>query len=394
MSQTTLLQKNFILERTSSYNMKKLFTVYDRYIFTQVLITTIVAILLFTIVWIAPEMLLNTIKKILEGAYTVKTGILVLIYELPKILGKAFPVGLLLGSLFTFDKLSKDSELTIFRAVGMSFSRILRPLLVLSFIVTYLCFLTYDKWIPYSCEKLDEIKGGQVLTQYIYTKKDENGHPEQAVIVSRFFQNEMNDVIVMNFSREVFNDLHGLENILVAELGHKGVNAKGEPSWVLENVTSYDIDSEGIFKKISKMKRVDILNGEDANDAYTIMIDSTKKDRDFNNKDLKHYVDLLKKENLDEDYRLMYNKYLQRFFHPFVCVLLAIMGCLLGFSKPREQRLIGFTIAIGCIFVYYITLPFFDLLAEKGVLHPLITAAFPPTAFLCAIIAFYKSRDL
>ena len=72
-----------------------------------------------------------------------------MLYEIPKILGKAFPVGLLLGSLFTFDKLSKDSELTIFRAVGMSFKRILAPLLVLSLIVTYLCFLTYDKWIPY-----------------------------------------------------------------------------------------------------------------------------------------------------------------------------------------------------------------------------------------------------
>ena len=71
-----------------------------------------------------------------------------------------------------------------------------------------------------------------------------------------------------------------------------------------------------------------------------------------------------------------------------------VMGCLLGFSKPREQKLIGFTIAIGCIFVYYITLPFFDVLAEKGVLHPLICAAFPPVAFLGAIIAFYKSKDL
>ena len=101
--------------------MKKLFTVYDRYIFTQVLVTTIVAILLFTIVWIAPEMLLNTIKKVLAGEFGPKTGVLILFYEIPKILGKAFPVGLLLGSLFTFDKLSKDSELTIFRAVGMSF---------------------------------------------------------------------------------------------------------------------------------------------------------------------------------------------------------------------------------------------------------------------------------
>ena len=374
--------------------MKKPFTVYDRYIFTQVLITTIVAIMLFTIVWIAPEMLLNTIKKVLEGVYTAKTGVLVLIYEMPKILGKAFPVGLLLGSLFTFDKLSKDSELTIFRAVGMSFSRILRPLLVLSFIVTYLCFVTYDKWIPYTCQKLEEIKGGQMLTQYIYTKKDENDHPEQAVIVSRFFEGEMNDVIVMNFSKQVFDDLHGLDNILVGEIGHKGVNPNGEPSWVLENVTSYDINEDGIFKKITKHDKAYILNGEDANDAYTIMINSTKKDRDINNKDLKKYIDLLKKENLDEDYRLMANKYYQRFFHPFVCVLLAVMGCLLGFSKPREQRLIGFTIAIGCIFVYYITLPFFDLLAEKGVLPPLATAAIPPLAFLLAIIMFYRTRDL
>lgn len=374
--------------------MKKLFTIYDRYIFNQVLITTIVAILLFTIVWIAPEMLLNTIKKILAHEYTVKTGVMVLIYELPKILGKAFPVGLLLGSLFTFDKLSKDSELTIFRAVGMSFWRILAPLLVLSLIVTYLCFVTYDKWIPYSCQKLQEIKGGSSLTQYIYTKKDQNNHPEQAVIVSRFYQGEMTNVIVLNFSKQVFDDLHGLTNILTAETGYKGVDAEGKPSWVLKNVTDYDINEDGIFKSITKKDRVDILNGEDANDAYTIMLNSTKRDRDINNQDLKHYVNLLKKANLDEDYRLMYNKYLQRFFHPFVCVLLAIMGCLLGFSKPREQRLIGFTIAIGCIFVYYITLPFFDLLAEKGVLPPLITAAFPPLAFLCAIIAFYKSRDL
>ena len=159
-------------------------------------------------------------------------------------------------------------------------------------------------------------------------------------------------------------------------------------------ISSYHINDEGIFEKIKKIDAADILVGESSQNAYSIMINSTKRDRDINNKDLKRYIDLLKKENLDEDYRLLYNKYLQRFFHPFVCVLLAIMGCLLGFSKPREQKLIGFTIAIGCIFVYYITLPFFDLLAEKGVLHPLICAAFPPLAFLGALVAFYKSKDL
>ncbi len=52
--------------------------------------TTLVAILLFTVIWIAPEMLLNTIRKVLEGGYSVKTAILVLLYELPKYFRKSF----------------------------------------------------------------------------------------------------------------------------------------------------------------------------------------------------------------------------------------------------------------------------------------------------------------
>ena len=124
------------------------------------------------------------------------------------------------------------------------------------------------------------------------------------------------------------------------------------------------------------------------------MIYSTKKEREISNKNLHKYVTLLKNVGNDEMYNLMLNKYLQRFFHPFVCVFMAIMGCLLGFSRPREQRLIGFTIAIASIFLYYITLPFFDLLAEKSVLHPLITATFPLFAFGACIVVFYKSKDL
>ena len=374
--------------------MKKIFTVYDKYIFTQTLMTTMIAILLFTIVWIAPEMLLSVIKKILNGIYTFKTGVLVILYEIPQILGKAFPVGLLLGTLFTFDKLSKDSELTIFRAVGMSFYRILAPLLVLSLIITTFCFITYDKLIPYSCQKLQEIKGTQTLTQYIYTQKDDKGRPKSAVIVSKFINDQMNDIIVMDFADTVFDDLHGLENIMIAEKGKKSLTKDGKPCWHIWDITSYDINNDGVFHSVKKIKEADILIGDTAQNAYTIMVNSTKRDREINNKNLKSYVNLLKQEKQDEDYRLMLNKYMQRFFHPFVCVLLAILGCLLGFSKPREQRLIGFTIAIACIFCYYITLPFFDLLAEKGALPPTLCAALPPVAFLGAIIAFYKSKDL
>lgn len=362
---------------------------YDRYIFEQVLVTTLVAVLLFTVIWIAPEMLLNTIRKSLEGEYSVKTAILVIFYELPNILGKAFPVGILLGSLFTFDKLSKDFELTIFRVAGLSFQRIIAPVLLLSLIVTAFCFITYDKLIPFSSDKLVNIKKQYYPSQYIYTQKNEQGQPTLGVVVSRFNYSNIGNVIVLDFSDKNYSDLHALSHIYAAK------SAKNfDDKWVLNDVTEYKITGDGIFEEINHLNNIEILQGDAAKNAYKLMIYSLKRDREIDNKNLWSYIKLLKKEGLQEEYRFMLNKYFQRFAHPFVCVLLAVMGCLLGFSKPREQRLVGFTIAISCIFLYYITLPFFDLLAEKGVMHPLITATFPPLAFLGAIWAFYKSKDL
>lgn len=364
-------------------------TIYDRYIFKQVLITTVVSILLFTVVWIAPEMLLNTIKNVLDGDYSAKTGVLVLICQLPLILSKAFPVGLLLGSLFTFDKLSKDSELTIFRAVGLSFKRIVRPVVVLSIFVSILCFITIDKLVPYSSAVLNDIKDRNPVSQYIYTQKDDSGKPTLAVIVSKYDKKTMKNVIVLDFADAKYSDMHGIETISVAKTGKFFHNR-----WELYDITRYKISSEGIFNDIDKVNQMNILNGNLAEDIHTIMVYSTKKERELSNKNLHRYIGLLKSIKSDETYNLMLNKYFQRFFHPFICILLAVMGCLLGFSKPREQRLIGFTIAIGSIFVYYITLPFFDLLAEKSILHPFLTAIIPPLAFFGCIVAFYKSKDL
>jgi len=371
-------------------NFKFKTTIYDRYILKQVLFATLGAILLFTIVWIAPEMLLNTIKETLAGEHTVKEAIYILVLQLPKILGKAFPVGLLLGTLFTFDKLSKDSELTILRAIGLSFGRIVAPIVCLSLVFTFLCFITYDKLIPMAEAKLHEIDGIIYPNiQYIYTQKDEQNRPVMSVIVSNFRKNTMRNIIILDFSRKIFEDVHGLNKIYVAKKGRTYKNY-----WELYNILEYKISQDGVFVNIAKRKRMKILKGKVASDVHMLMTYSVKRERDITNANLHKYIKLLKKESYDEEYHYMLNKYFQRFLHPFVCVLLTILGCILGFSRPREQRLIGFTIAIGTIFLYYITLPFFDLLAEKGVLHPFLTAIIPPFAFMVAIYLFYKSKDL
>ena len=90
----------------------------------------------------------------------------------------------------------------------------------------------------------------------------------------------------------------------------------------------------------------------------------------------------------------MLNKYLQRYFHSIICILFAVLGCLLGFSQPREQRLVGFTIGLSIVFGYYITLPFFDMCAEKGLLSPYITSTIQPVVIIIAILVFKRIKDL
>ena len=364
-------------------------SIYDKYILKQVAGATIGAVLLFTIVWIAPEILLNTVRDALDGKYDFNTALVLLLCELPKILDKAIPVGLLLGTLFTFDKLSKDSEMTIFRAIGMSFQRIVAPVVVFALLFASICFVLENRGTPYAESRLRAIRGDVIHAQYIYTQKDKSGHPLLAIVISRAIGRNMENVTVLDFSNKIYQDVHQLTNIYVAQKGYADDDA-----WHLQDVSTYQISNDGIYVKIAHKDKLDILDKESAQNAFILMNYSALKERDISNPRLRKYLKLLKHEKLDEEYNYMLNKYLQRFLSPLVGVLLAILGCLLGFSKPREQRVVGFTIGIGCVFVYYITLPFFDLLAEKGILSPYLTAIIPAAAFMFAIYIFYKLKDL
>jgi len=72
-------------------------SLFDKYIFKQVLMATLVCLLLFVIVWIAPETLVKVIKKIFTENMSLINAGKILLYELPIVLGKAIPVGILLG---------------------------------------------------------------------------------------------------------------------------------------------------------------------------------------------------------------------------------------------------------------------------------------------------------
>ena len=362
-------------------------TIFDKYIFKQVLMATLVCLFLFIIVWIAPETLVRTIKKVLIEHVSILEASKLLLFEIPKVLAKAIPVGILLGSLFTFDTLSKNSELSIFRGVGLSFNRIMAPVLVLGVMLAYLCYVVNDKFIPYTSAKAGEAGGYDV--HFVYIIKDENNAPKQGLIVSNFSVLVIRNIILLNFSPDRYADAQMFNSIIFAPYA-----LKYNDKWVLKDAKQYSINQNGIYKEIKDIGDYSILSEKLSDEVFQLMKNATRRDRSYTNKELGEYVKLLKKQEYTDEHNFMLAKYYQRFLHPLTCVIFAAIGCLLGFSPPRSQRLVGFTIGVGMIFAYYITLPFFDLLAQKGVMWPFLAAAFPIIVFVAAIFVIKKVRDL
>lgn len=360
----------------------------DKLIFSQVFRATFVCLFLFVIVWIAPELLVKIIRQIFLEGLSVKGGIIAILYELPKVFLMVLPISILLGSLFTFDKLSKDSELAILRGIGLSFTRIMAPAIVLGAVLSVLCFYVGDKLMPMASTATGEWKHYNI--HFVYIQKDEKNRPKQGVIVSNFTPKGIKNVIVINFAPDTHDDVTYFKTILFAPYA-----LKFDDKWLLPEATEHLISENGIFEKTVTVKNYPIIQGSDADDIFKIMRYSTiTKDRGFTNLQMRNYIKLLRKHGFEDEYNSMLTKFYKRFLHPLTCLLFAIIGCLLGFAPPRSVRLVGFTIAAGLLFLYYITMQFFDLLAAKGVLFPFVSASLPIFGFIAVIFITKKIKDL
>ena len=365
------------------------FKLLDRYILSQVVIATFACLLVVMIVWIMPEILPKTVQRTLSGSYTHTEAIAVLINELPKVLNIALPVSMLLGSIITFEKLSKDFEITVMRSSGFSFLRIIISVVIFSIFMTGATFIVGSKLLPDSAIRLKDIKEDNRSSQFVFPIKNKDDSMKKILIVPNFDENNIREVIVLNFYDEYEKGSSLLSSIVVSDFVKYDYK-----TWTINTGKEYLISEEGIFYDNNEIKDVVILDGQSAQNAYKLMKYSVYRDRELTNSQITEYIKLLKKEKMDDEYRFMLNKYLQRFIHSIMCIIFAILGCLLGFSQPREQKFLGLLIAVCIIFAYYITIPFFDLMAEKAVLSPWITSIIAPVTSIILIIILKRAKDL
>ncbi len=364
-------------------------TILDRYIFKQVLATTILGVIIFIIVWISPEILFRIIKQTIYGEITYDIAIKLFFLEIPEIFGKAIPVGLMLGSLIVFNRLSIDSELTIIRSIGVSFKRLMLPVLILGMMGTAFCYLTYDTLIPYSTTIKNKIKHKINQDNFVYVDKTKEGKPKHILIVGKYDGKDIENIRLITFSDVVSKDKPLVKNITLASTAiYTGTN------WTLKDGIEYKIAPDGVYERAVSFNTKYIFKGDLAKKSYDLLNFSSQKTSQMDIATLNNYLSLLKELKITEEARYIKSKYYQRYAQAIGCILFALCGVILGFSKPREKKFMGLIVGVLVIFLYYITVPFLEMLAQKGIAPPLVTAWAPNFIVLTTLLIFIKQKNI
>ncbi|MCK4431745.1 MAG: LptF/LptG family permease, partial [Candidatus Aminicenantes bacterium] len=110
-----------------------MFKLFDRYILKEIIPPFFIGLLIYTFVFLMNQILLLSEMFIARGI-SFRTVFALLVFLIPSILAFTVPMSVLMGILAGLSRMSSDAEITALKTLGVSYKRLLGPVLVFSFI--------------------------------------------------------------------------------------------------------------------------------------------------------------------------------------------------------------------------------------------------------------------
>ena len=357
----------------------------DRWLLGQIIPPMIFAISAFTVISLSVGVMFDLIRKIVEYGLPLLQALKALIYSLPSFLVLSFPMAVLLSTLLSYGKLSANSELLALKSLGITTSRIIAPAVAVSIFMTGLTFYFNDNLVP-SSNKLAEstlrsgmgssFNKGKSRNNIIFTRKGSkidattnkptkiNTYTTHIFYASRFENNIMEEVTVLDFSRE------NLKQILTA---NNAIFDKDNSSWIFTDGSIVSTDSIGQTTSIKfKQYTYPFVEGP---------LDLAKVPKDASDMSLKEALEaerIYKKIGNLKEIRKIQVRIQEKFTLPCACLVFGLIGSILGSkSNLRSSKSQGFGLSVILILVYYIMSFVCSSFGVKGLLPPIIAAWFP-----------------
>ncbi len=340
----------------------------DRYILTETLAPLFFGLTAFTSLFIGAD-LVNLSKMIIRYGAPWSVLVHLLILKLPEFLVFTFPMSMLMATLLSLSKLSGTSELVAMRAGGVSYYRLIIPVVLLAVPVSGAAILVNEFLVPEADQRYQ-----RVLYEKVYQKSlpkvtnnimlDEyTGGKLSRIIYAVSFNNEtrtMEDVSVIQFTngRPVQQTT---AKRLVWEKDH----------WYLEDGTVYLLSASGE----GPVTKVSFAGGR-----QELPLDYQPKDIPLLQKNPEKMTlrelraQMLVLQDNPQKLREYQLNYHMKFSVPLASLVFAIVGAPLGIQSHRSARSIGFGLSIIIIFVYYLLLTMGSAMVQGGYLPAVVGA--------------------
>ena len=339
--------------------MKKTATLY---ILKEILPIFFIGLMIFTIMLLMDK-ILKLIELVVNRGGSLSNILMLFLFISPSFLIITIPVAVLLGTLLTFGRLSSDSEITAFKASGMSLYQLFFPISIFALATFLLTSLLLFYALPWG-------NRGFKATLYLLVQSKAN-----IEIKERVFNDAFSGLVVY-VDRVPLQGNH-MEGILIYDQREKGKSHTilAKQGFVINNPESQEI--------ILRLRSGDVHRFEpEAHtfqkikfDTYDLKLELAKtfaaiekklKDWEMSIDDIRKKMEEIKKTGKDTtSYEVELHK---RYAIPFTCIVFALIGVPLGIHPHRSGRSYGFILSIFILIAYYVSLTASEILAMRKIL--------------------------
>ncbi len=367
-------------------------TTLDCYLFVELSLTILFGVVLFSVIWLAPDTLFKLIQYVFAGKITVPQAALIFAYHIPPVLQQSVPIAVLMGSIFLFQRLSQSYELVAMQASGISPMRMLQSVLLVGLLFG-LIHLAAQEWITPKTSPLLESQYRALELKdhpdrnFVFVEKNHEGRLDKFFMIGQLQQNALRDFIILYYDD---NGEGGVRISRILRAASGGWNHKTK-QWQLMNGIEYVLSEEGVYREIRPFEEQQIRTDKY---AAKLLDYSRVNPMDMDGKTLRRYINLLDEGGQRQDIPFFRVRFHQKWAGPLAAVAFALLGALLGMERVRTSRSFSLTFGAMTIFFYSILVPFAANLGSLGLVHPAIVAWFPLVITLSLALLLLRIRPL
>ncbi len=358
-----------------------------RYIFTETLKIFALSTMFLTMVMFLDKAMFMTDLILNRGLTMLEVGRMVL-YISPIFLSITIPISVLVAAVVTFNQFSGDNELVVMKSCGWSFTYLLRPILLFSF----LAYIATNAIIFYALPV-----GNQALKQMIFDIVKTRANID---IKPNVFNRDFDNMVLMVKEK---NGQNGFKGVFIADSSFKGSTKiiLSEQGFILtdpanfriqlqlRNGSIHDLAKQGEDYQIMKFDRYDLtldIPGTDQLKKKQIL-----KPREMSVSELQQRIKENEKIKWQDNIEKV--ELSKRFSIPLTCILFGILGVPLGITSRRSGKSGGFIFAILIILMYYVGLVLLQNFGRSGRINPYFSVWIPNIVLLIfTIYVSYKTQ--